>query len=61
MLPVPWLMPSVSTLKALHPHLLIVIVRFIYFTSQLHDSYPSSFSALSVVGSQGQGRVSLPL
>lgn len=61
MLPVPWLMPSVSTCKALHPHLLIVIIRFIYFTSQLHDFYTSSFSVLSAVRSQGQGRVSLPL
>lgn len=61
MLPVPWLMPSVSTCKALHPHLLIVIIRFIYFTSQLHDFYTSSFSVLSAVRSEGQGRVSLPL
>lgn len=61
MLPVPWLMPSESTRKALHPHLLIVITRFIYFTSQLHDFYTSSFSVLSAIGSQGQGCVSLPL
>lgn len=61
MLPVPWLMPSVSTLGALHPQLLIVIIRFVYLVSRLHDFYTSSFSVFSAVGSQGQGRVSLPL
>lgn len=61
MLPVSWLILSVSTLRALHPHLLIVIIRFIYFVSRVHDFYTSLFSVFSVVGSQGQGRVSLPL
>lgn len=77
MLPIPWLMPSVPTLRALHPHLLIVIIRLIYLASHYqtylfghlfgqtylfgHDFYTSSFSVFSAVGSQGQGRVSLPL